>query len=82
MINKQLIEARSELKRLISLKEKAVRHTTEWVEQAQKWLDYLEWKEVSEVKKAKKKAAAKGKKASKPAMEAKCSAKSKKSCCK
>ena len=81
MINKQLIEARSELKRLISLKERAVRHTTEWVEQAQKWLDYLEWKEVSEVK-AKKKAAAKGKKASKPAMEAKCSAKSKKSCCK
>jgi hypothetical protein len=44
-------------------------------------LDYLEWKEVSEVK-AKKKAAAKGKKASKPAMEAKCSAKGKKSCCK
>jgi hypothetical protein len=38
-------------------------------------------KEVSEVK-AKKKAAAKGKKASKPAMEAKCSGKSKKSCCK
>ena len=81
MINKQLIEARSELKRLISLKEKAVRHTTEWVEQAQNWLNYLEWKEVSEVK-AKKKATAKGKKASKPAMEAKCSAKSKKSCCK
>jgi hypothetical protein len=54
MINKQLIEARSELKRLISLKEKAVRHTTEWVEQAQKWLNYLEWKEVSEVKAKKK----------------------------
>jgi integrase len=54
MINKQLIEARSELKRLISLKEKAVRHTTEWVEQAQNWLNYLEWKEVSEVKAKKK----------------------------
>ena len=54
MINKQLIEARSELKRLISLKEKAVKHTTEWVEQAQNWLNYLEWKEVSEVKAKKK----------------------------
>ena len=54
MINKQLIEARAELKRLISLKERAVRHTTEWVEQAQNWLNYLEWKEVSEVKAKKK----------------------------
>ena len=60
MINKQLIEARSELKRLISLKEKAVRHTTEWVEQAQNWLNYLEWKEVSEVKKGTKKGGKKG----------------------
>ena len=60
MINKQLIEARYELKRLISLKEKAVRHTTEWVEQAQKWLNYLEWKEVSEVKKGTKKGGKKG----------------------
>ena len=54
MINKQLIEARSELKRLISLKERSVKHTTEWVEQAQNWLNYLEWKEVSEVKAKKK----------------------------
>ena len=54
MINKELIEARSELKRLISLKERSVRHTTELVEQAQNWLNYLEWKDVSEVKAKKK----------------------------
>ncbi len=53
-----------------------------WInETEQSWLDRVLREEVSEVK-AKKKAAAKGKKASKPAMEAKCSAKSKKSCCK